>query len=41
MLVDRVELPKPGDGRVLWDDATITGGDVLPGFTCPVSDFFS
>ncbi len=31
----------PGDGRVLWEDATITGDDVLPGFTCPVADFFS
>jgi Uma2 family endonuclease len=31
---------KPGDGRVLWDDATITGEDVLPGFTCPVAEFF-
>ena len=32
---------KPGDGRVLWDDATLDGGDVLPGFTCPVAEFFS
>lgn len=31
---------KPGDGRVLWDDATLDGGDVLPGFTCPVAEFF-
>jgi Uma2 family endonuclease len=31
----------PGDGRVLWEDATITGGDVLPGFSCPVAEFFS
>ncbi|MDY3552585.1 Uma2 family endonuclease [Gemmata sp. JC717] len=31
---------KPGDGRVLWDNATLDGGDVLPGFTCPVADFF-
>ncbi len=31
---------KPGDGKVLWDDATLTGDDVLPGFSCPVSDFF-
>jgi Uma2 family endonuclease len=31
---------QPGDGRVLWDDATITGGDVLPDFTCPVAEFF-
>ncbi|HEV3438021.1 MAG TPA: Uma2 family endonuclease [Gemmata sp.] len=31
---------QPGDGRVLWDDATITGEDVLPGFTCPLAEFF-
>ena len=31
---------KPGDGRVLWEDATITGEDVLPNFTCPLTDFF-
>lgn len=31
---------KPGDGRVLWEDATIPGEDVLPGFTCPVAEFF-
>ncbi|HEY1187483.1 MAG TPA: Uma2 family endonuclease [Gemmata sp.] len=31
---------KPGDGRVLWDNATIAGEDVLPGFTCPVAEFF-
>jgi Uma2 family endonuclease len=31
---------KPGDGRVLWEDATITGEDVLPNFSCPVSEFF-
>lgn len=30
----------PGGGTVLWDDATITGGDVLPGFSCPVAEFF-
>ena len=30
----------PGDGRVMWEDATITGEDVLPGFTCPVAEFF-
>lgn len=30
----------PGDGRVLWEDATITGEDILPGFTCPVAEFF-
>ncbi len=31
---------KPGDGVVLWDDAVITAEDVLPGFSCPVADFF-
>ena len=31
---------KAGDGRVLWEDATITGEDVLPGFTCPLTEFF-
>ncbi|MBN9519793.1 Uma2 family endonuclease [bacterium] len=31
---------KPGDGTVLWEDATLTGGDVLPGFRCPVAEFF-
>ena len=31
---------KPGDGTVLWEDATLTGGDVLPGFSCPVAEFF-
>ena len=30
----------PGNGRVLWDDATIDGGDVLPGFSSPVAAFF-
>ena len=31
---------KAGDGRVLWEDAAITGEDVLPGFTSPVAEFF-
>jgi Uma2 family endonuclease len=31
---------KPGDGTVLWEDATLTGGDVLPGFSCKVAEFF-
>lgn len=34
------EYRKPGDGRVLWADATLTADDVLPGFSCPVADFF-
>jgi Uma2 family endonuclease len=29
-----------GDGRVLWDDSTITAEDILPGFSCPVAEFF-
>ncbi len=32
---------KPGEGRVVWDDATLTGEDVLPGFTCPVAELFA
>jgi Uma2 family endonuclease len=31
---------QPGDGRVLWDDSTITAEDILPGFSCPVAEFF-
>ena len=31
---------KPGDGTVLWEDATLTGGDVLIGFSCKVAEFF-
>jgi Uma2 family endonuclease len=31
---------QPGDGRVLWDDATLTGEDVLPEFSCKVSELF-
>ena len=31
---------RPGGGTVLWEDETVTGGDVLPGFTCPVAEFF-
>ena len=31
---------KPGEGRILWDDAAIDGEDVLPGFSCPVASFF-
>jgi Uma2 family endonuclease len=31
---------RPGEGRVLWEDATITGEDVLPDLSCRVSDFF-
>lgn len=28
------------EGRVFWDDAKITGDDVLPGFQCAVQDLF-
>jgi Uma2 family endonuclease len=31
---------QPGEGRTLWDDATINGEDALPGFSCKVADFF-
>jgi Uma2 family endonuclease len=31
---------RPGEGRVLWEDATITGEEVLPGFSCRVAEFF-
>lgn len=31
---------QPGDGHLLWDDATLTGEDVLPGFQCRVAEFF-
>ena len=31
---------KPGGGQVLWEDETITGEDVLPGFSSPVAEFF-
>jgi Uma2 family endonuclease len=30
-----------GEGRLLWDDATLTGEDVLPGFQCRVAEFFA
>jgi Uma2 family endonuclease len=32
---------KPGDGKVLWEDATLTGDDVLPGFSCSVAALFA
>lgn len=31
---------QPDEGKVLHAAATITGEDVLPGFSCPVADFF-
>jgi hypothetical protein len=30
----------PLESRTLYDDATLDGGDVLPGFACKVSDLF-
>lgn len=32
---------KPGEGRELWEDASISGEDVLPDFSCPIAEFFS
>lgn len=32
---------EPLEGKVLHEKATITGEDVLPGFSCPVADFFA
>lgn len=31
---------QPGEGRLLWHDAALTGEDVLPGFQCRVAEFF-
>lgn len=31
---------KPGKGTTLWEDDTVAGEDVLPGFSCRVRDFF-
>jgi len=31
---------QPGEGRVLWDESTITAEDILPGFSCPIAEFF-
>jgi Uma2 family endonuclease len=31
---------QPGEGRVVWEDSTLTADDVLPGFSCPVAQFF-
>lgn len=31
----------PGRVVVLGEEATIDGGDVLPGFTAPIADFFA
>jgi Uma2 family endonuclease len=34
-------LRAPDEGRTLYDDATLDGGEVLPGFSCKVSDLFA
>ncbi len=34
-------LRAPDEGRTLYDDAILDGGDVLPGFACKVSDLFA
>lgn len=34
-------LLAPDEGRTLYDDAVLDGGDVLPGFACKVSDLFA
>lgn len=31
---------QPGEGRLLSDNAEITGDDVLPGFRCAIGEFF-
>lgn len=36
-----VILGAPDEGRTVYDDAWIDGGDVLPGFSCQVSDLFT
>ncbi len=36
-----VALRAPDEGRTLYDEATLDGGDVLPGFSCKVSDLFA
>ena len=33
-------LRAPDEGRTFFDNALIDGGDVLPGFSCKVSDLF-
>ena len=33
-------LPQSGPTRTYTEDDTLDGGDVLPGFTCPVQDIF-
>ena len=33
-------LTSPKEGRTLYEDSEFDGGDVLPGFSCQVSDLF-
>ncbi len=33
-------LPQSGPARTFTENDTLDGGDVLPGFTCPVRDVF-
>lgn len=33
-------LTSPSEGRTLYDDSELGGGDVLPGFMCKVSELF-
>jgi len=33
-------LTSPDEGRTLYQSAELTGGDVLPGFNCKVSELF-
>jgi Uma2 family endonuclease len=34
-------LRAPDEGRLLYEGATLDGGDVLPGFSCKVADLFA
>lgn len=34
-------LTAPDEGRTLYDESTLDGGEVLPGFSCKVSDLFA
>ncbi len=34
-------LTAPDEGRTLYDETRLDGGDVLPGFACTVSDLFA
>jgi len=33
-------LRSPSDAQILGPDDTLSGEDVLPGFSCPVAAFF-